>query len=341
MENLIKSASQPFCPLCGKSGNPVLLHGVADKLYGVKGVWNIDRCDHCGLLYLNPMPLQEEIGKAYASYYTHTEEKAAILSFLRPFEQAYVDVKYGYGKQQSLLDYLKYFLICCFPTEKAEIDIRYFYLDGRHKGRLLDVGCGSGDMMSRLRQKGWEVEGCDFDEGAVAHCRKLGIEAEVGDIFAGKYDDCSFCVVTLNHVIEHLYETEAVLRECFRILKPGGRLIMATPNGQSRLFKRFGNCWLSLHTPAHTRIFNVRNLSEAVLNSGFKIEKACTTCRNEHWVYAVSSMIRKNGHFSVGKEKISPKLMLKGKWAQFCTWILLLFKPCSGAEVMIKAIKPL
>lgn len=167
---------------------------------------------------------------------------------------------------------------------------------------MLDVGCGSGDMMKCLSPKEWQVEGCDFDEGAVKQCQRTGIDAKQGDIYEGNYASESFDVVTLNHVIEHLYRTEDVLKECLRILKPGGRLVMATPNGQSRLFKRFGGSWISLHVPAHIQIFNVDNLSEVLSKTEFIVKKSRTTCRNEHWGYAVSSKIKQNGRFMIGKE---------------------------------------
>lgn len=342
MENLlIRVAELPDCPLCHHGGKEVHIAGMRDTLYHVPGEWTMARCLHCGLLYLSPAPLPEDIGKAYEEYYTHAEEKANILAFLRPLEQGYVDVKYGYARK-SWKRCLQFLALSCFPTEKAEADTRYFYLDTHKvaKGKLLDVGCGSGEMMKRLRGKGWDVEGLDFDADAIEQCRKAGIEAKAGDLFSQEYPSGTFDVVTMNHVIEHLYGVDEVVKECFRILKPGGWLVMATPNSQSRQLKRFGRNWFCWHSPAHLQVFNRENLSFLCRESGFQINKSFTTCRNEHWVHACSCLIEKNGHFSFGAEKPGKKLLLKGKMQQLWTWFLLHFKKNIGIEVVVIARKP-
>lgn len=340
MQNKIRGKVLSECPLCHDSHIRVYIKDATDTIYHVEGEWDICQCESCGLKFLNPMPLKEDIGLAYAEYYTHSEEKANFLSFLRPLESSYINVKYHYGKR-SFTDYLKFAFVCLFPTERAEMDMRFFYLDARNQGRLLDVGCGSGELLRRLSVRGWVVQGIDFDENAIQQCRRLGVEASVGDLFSERYPAGSFDVVTLNHVIEHLYDTEDVIRECYRILRPGGRLVMATPNGENIWLGKFRKNWFCLQSPAHLQIFSCKNLNGVCKKVGFEILKSTTTSRNGHWVYACSSLIKRHGRFDFGKQKPSKILLLKGKLAQLLLSLGLVFNHRIGTEVVVIAQKPL
>ncbi|MBR4249601.1 MAG: class I SAM-dependent methyltransferase, partial [Verrucomicrobia bacterium] len=68
----IQTEARPFCPLCGERGE-MFYSRLKDQLFGAPGEWDLCKCPagNCGLLWLNPAPVQEDIGKAYQSYYTH------------------------------------------------------------------------------------------------------------------------------------------------------------------------------------------------------------------------------------------------------------------------------
>ena len=73
-KNAIGSRPNPTCVVCGAPGE-VLYAGLRDRLFSAPGEWNIKRCSNtsCGLLWLDPMPLETEVWKAYENYYTHSE----------------------------------------------------------------------------------------------------------------------------------------------------------------------------------------------------------------------------------------------------------------------------
>ena len=73
-ENEIRTYLCPDCALCGVKGEP-LYQDLKDRLFGVPGKWNLKKCPNpdCGLIWLDPMPLEEDIGKAYIRYYTHQD----------------------------------------------------------------------------------------------------------------------------------------------------------------------------------------------------------------------------------------------------------------------------
>ncbi len=99
------------------------------------------------------------------------------------------------------------------------------------RGRLLDVGCGVGAFLSLARTHGWDVRGVDISSFASRYAREqVGVEVDEGTLEGAAYAEGSFDVVTLWDSIEHVADPPAVLREVRRILKPGGYVMLNTPN---------------------------------------------------------------------------------------------------------------
>ena len=99
-------------------------------------------------------------------------------------------------------------------------------------GRLLDIGCGTGELANRLAQRGWEVVGLDLCEPMLHRARpKLNHSASVvlltvADSDSVPFANNAFSVVTCANSFHHYPHQEAVLREMFRVLRPGGRLLL-------------------------------------------------------------------------------------------------------------------
>ncbi len=115
--------------------------------------------------------------------------------------------------------------------------------------RILDIGCGNARDIARIAELGGEVVGVDISAGMVAAARKelerMGkndIALQVGDATNLDFPDASFDKVLCSEVIEHIPDTPRALREMRRILKPGGSLVLSTPNrGSWYGFERY---WL-------------------------------------------------------------------------------------------------
>lgn len=272
----IRTEPCPTCVVCGEEGE-FIYRSLQDLMFGAFGKWNFKRCTNkqCGLVWLDPMPIKEDIGKAYASYYTHAAEgcegKPVFLKRIFPImKRGYLADKYHYQINSGLFS-----LPCIgqllrlFPLRRAEADGDVRFLSAVPGGQLLDVGCGSGVWLLSMRALGWEVMGVDFDEAAVKVGRKNGLTVNWGALEQQNFPDARFDAVTLNHVIEHVPNPVETLRECARILKPGGKLIVFTPNGSSGGHRIFKEYWRGLEPPRHLHIFSFLSMRQALGQAGF------------------------------------------------------------------------
>ena len=129
---------------------------------------------------------------------------------------------------------------------------------------VLDVGCGSGANSIELARKGHRVHGVDVSEAAIARYRSHGFDGRVADIESGLgYPDNSFDLVFCSEVIEHLTCPEVLASEIGRVLKPGGMLVLSTPNSAFwpyRVLGMFGYTVSELQHPKHFQFFSRQGL---------------------------------------------------------------------------------
>ncbi len=228
----------------------------------------------CGLVWLDPMPLEEDIGKAYERYHTHTEETATPNGrFHRTYalvKEAYLTQQYGnLERSQPIWKEALCLLLWLLPSRRAEVDAEVFYLSRRNKGRLLDVGCGSGLALDRMAELGWQVEGLEPDPAAVEVARSKGLEVRQGTLYTQHFAPEYFDVVVVNHVIEHVHDPFLLMKECYRVLRPGGRLIVITPNIKSWGQRMYKYDWRGLEAPRHLHIFTLSSLVAMFALAGF------------------------------------------------------------------------
>lgn len=283
--NSITSEPRPSCDLCGSTGE-IAQSGIRDPDGQLDGAWSFRRCGNaaCGTFWLDPAPPPQELWKAYTTYHTHTGSKQgrpgkALLSLAHRFIR---------------LSYLPRLLSSGLKREAD--DLRFMMLGNETPGRLLDVGCGGGRFLRRMQKRGWQVAGTDFDEQAAARVsRRYGIETHVGDLPHCGLPAGSFDAITLSQVIEHLYAPLATLRECLRLLRPGGLLVMTTPNAASLGAAEFGASWRGWEAPRHLHLFTVDSLSALARQAGFEIIEARTYSAGSAVVYRTSREIARGG----------------------------------------------
>ena len=339
----IITVQQPNCFLCGAVGE-VVYNRLFDRVFGSQGEWNFKKCTNqiCGMYWLDPMPIEDDIFKLYQNYYTHQQKVNIPDNMLRwlysKITRGYLANRYRYDIDGvTLLDRMLGLLVYLHPGRMTDINFKVFFLNANHGGKLLEVGCGNGFMLKRLANLGWTVEGVDFDINAVRTARTMDLNVHLGDLSEQYYPDSTFDAIVMSHVIEHVYDPLALLVECQRILKPGGRLINITPNIDSWGHRMFREYWRGLEPPRHLHIFNISSLQILAKKAGFS-RINCRSIARARGVLLASKSLR-----NTGKIKDTGRYPFKDRlWAELfelIEWTLLIFNKNYGEEVVLCAIK--
>jgi 2-polyprenyl-3-methyl-5-hydroxy-6-metoxy-1,4-benzoquinol methylase len=257
----IRTLSRPECLICGSHGKPRYA-GVSDPYGGVMGAWDVKECPQpsCGVVWLDPAPLAEDLHLAYQQYFTHADDPAD-------------DGPGGTSLRAAL--YSHYRAAFALPAALVGLGSAKTHLDnmcltGFKPGKLLDVGCGNGTFLNRMRQRGWEVHGVDFDPKAIRSAmQKYGLQLKHGDLKSASFSAETFDAITLSHVIEHVPDPLELLVEVRRVLKAGGTTVITTPNPASLGHQLFRSHWFGLDAPRHLYLFPLNALHELARRAGF------------------------------------------------------------------------
>jgi SAM-dependent methyltransferase len=141
--------------------------------------------------------------------------------------------------------------------------------------RVLDVGCGTGYLLERLHAHGFECTGVERSAHA-ADAHRDGVRILGGELLDLALEPASFEVVVIWHVLEHLRDPQATLREAARLLVPGGVLVLAVPNQASWQARLFGRAWFHLDLPRHLHFFGHGGLVHWMQANGFAVRRAGT-----------------------------------------------------------------
>jgi 2-polyprenyl-3-methyl-5-hydroxy-6-metoxy-1,4-benzoquinol methylase len=261
----------------------------------------------------------------------------------RRAQRAYLARAWGYRSVD--LDVASRYLGSCLtwlPQHRARLEASVFYLYGDPLGKLLDVGCGSGDAIVRLRALGWDAEGVDFDARAVETARGRGLTVAQGTMAAQHYAGATFAAIVMNHVMEHVHDPRAEFDECFRLLEPGGRLVVVTPNAQSWLHRTFGRNWRGLEPPRHIQVFTRAALGQLATACGFQVQHLATTPKQAAFFFAASRSV------AVARRRGTPSEDRFAVWAHRFGACMAAFElallqvtPDLGEELALVARKPL
>lgn len=342
MNTGIRTSPKSHCLLCNSAGE--LLHtSLRDRLFTSFGTWNSKRCLNpaCRLIWLDPMPIEEDLHKAYESYYTHAPLSARsglVAGLLSAVKRGYLANHFGYVEQASTIDRLLGLLPWLYPGRPPELDLSVMWLDASRRGKILDIGAGSGWLIDNLRSLGWDAEGLDFDPIAVENARVRGLRFHQGALGDQHFPDATFDAVSLCHSIEHVIDPVAILKECHRILKPGGSLAIATPNTTSLGRQIFGQYWLALDPPRHLHLFDKVSLGVALNQAGFLDTKLFTSCRDANGSYLASRSIARTGRHSMTTPS-NALAALAGRLAQSVEIIAMLFDSSLGEDLVAIAKK--
>jgi SAM-dependent methyltransferase len=214
-------------------------------------MFHLSRCGACRTLFLDPPPSEEEIPAFYPPRYWWTGSPSA----LKRLETIY--------RRLALRDHVS-FIEQAAGRVPAE----------RSSSRLLDVGCGPGTLIGILKAKGYDVLGLDLSpQAAEIAAQENGVRVVVGTLDDARFPDASFGIVTLFHVLEHVIDPRAVLREVGRVLRPHGRVVLQVPNIDSWQSRLLGQRWWGLHVPRHIVDYSAVSIRILLESTGFTVQR--------------------------------------------------------------------
>jgi len=209
----------------------------------------------CSSLYLDPRPSSQFIRKAYANYYTHGLKLGGSWD---SFKQRLRNECYSHWLNADFGPRLHVprLIAPLFDILRNKIQIPFGLdvISGVQPGKILDVGCGSGRILSFAQQLGWKATGIEFDPIAVATARESGLNVIEGDYrVIGTFSQC-YDLVICSHVIEHVDNPLLLLKLLASAVTENGVLVLSFPNAQSYLRKRYRGYWRGYEAPRHLSI---------------------------------------------------------------------------------------
>ena len=208
-------------------------------------VFTVVRCRRCGLAYLNPRPTAAEIGRYYPDDY-HTARGAG--GIVQRLEDAWR--RRQFGEVAGWLANLR-----------------------PRRGRLLDVGCGSGDLLAALRADGWRVSGVEPSARSAAIARaQRGLDVQTATFDDALLPDGAFEAVVFAAVLEHLHDPLRALARARRLLAPGGLVaVLFQPRFDAPQAHLFGPRWVGLDLPRHLYHFEPGTFAATARAAGLRV----------------------------------------------------------------------
>lgn len=218
-------------------------HALSDRLHHTTQlVFHVVECCGCGLLRLDPQPTPAELPRYYPElYWAQGETRHGAAGAYRRF---------------VLKDHERFIL----------------HAAGEH-ARILDIGCGPGDLLAGLRAHGHRGIGLDVASAALRAASAIGVPAVRADHHGTPFAAGSFDVVMMFHMLEHIADPDAAIAEAWRLLRAGGRLIVQVPNADSWQYALLGRFWSGLDVPRHLLDYRRQDIERFLVRNGFVVRR--------------------------------------------------------------------
>jgi ubiquinone/menaquinone biosynthesis C-methylase UbiE len=254
------------CLICGKRDFAFDLS--CTDYFLTKETFNIVKCKSCGFIFINPRPRKAELYKYYESqeYISHSGTKKGIVNFV------YTKIR-------------KY-------THLNKVELISKYAKGKN---ILDIGCGSGELLTLFKNKGWQTLGIEPNQNArnfAVSEYKLDVkdESEIENI-----PDNSKDVISMWHVLEHVSDLNERVGELKRILKKDGTVFIAVPNSISYDAKYYKEFWAAYDVPRHLYHFTPNSMKRLLEKFKFNISEIIPMRFDSYYVSMLSEKYKTSG----------------------------------------------
>lgn len=242
-----ESAAVVRCPACGAAqDSPAVLLRGHDRLTGAPGDFTVVACRACGLAFTEPRLNPEDFATYYPDDYSAYEPNT---STRRPS----LGERLGALHREAVVQFGPYRKVWQRPP-----------------GRLLDVGCGTGDLAAVFIRHGWSASGIEPSWRAAQHARAAGVDVITGTLADAPWAEGEFDAIVFNHSLEHINDPARAIADAARLLRPGGLLAIAVPNFGSWHRRLFGSAWFQLDLPRHLQHFDRDSLEALVRGAGLR-----------------------------------------------------------------------
>lgn len=259
------------CPVCHSEK---IGHALNAKDYTVSSeefeVWD---CLNCKVRFTQDVPRETEIGQYYQSdeYVSHSNTRKGLVNRLYHIVRSY-----------TLMQKRK----------------RIGKITGLGRGKILDIGCGTGEFLNSLKIAGWETLGLEPDEVArnkAINTYDLNI-LPTTDLFSLKEN--TFDVITMWHVLEHVHQLHEYLERIHKILKKSGILCIAVPNYTSLDANHYQSSWAAYDVPRHLYHFSPTSMKHLLSKHKLEIHKTLAMPFDAFYVSLLSEKYMK-GHLRI------------------------------------------
>jgi 2-polyprenyl-3-methyl-5-hydroxy-6-metoxy-1,4-benzoquinol methylase len=341
---------QVVCPLC-ECGQGRQLFAGRDRYLGRDGLFAVTECRSCGFLFTNPRPTREAMARFYPDEYgpyqqflpTRVEifvDGSSFLSHLKAELKYAVLTKYYDCRLEE--SHPKSHVLDAMPKMISSVieRIAYRFFQKRNlripifggNGKVLDIGCGNGLYLLLLKQLGWNAEGFDLADHATPSLRQAGIRVHTERLERLLAFSESYNVITMWHVLEHLYDPLGDLKIIRRLLSNDGLLLVEVPNSTSIPAKLFGGDWFPWDLPRHLSHFSPDSLTRMLKKAGFRVNGLThlrATSLPNTLRYWVETNFQHSMLGAIGQESM---------WCRWVRWLGYPLKWCrSGEHIFVVA----
>lgn len=246
------------CPAC--FGKTISFKQTVKDHSTSKEEFDIWSCKDCSHLFTNPRVKEDFVGPYYENpdYISHTDDATSV------FSKVYQTLR------------------------GINLNWKHGYVAKYAKGKsLLDYGCGTGQFLEKMAHKGYSVQGVEINDGARTKAARFGMVFGSIKEVNGPVD-----VITMWHVLEHVYDLDQLLEGFKAKMSANATLIIAVPNPESHDAAHYGASWAAWDIPIHVHHFTKKSMKTAVERNGFKLHKVLPMSLDSYYISLISEQYK-------------------------------------------------